>query len=139
MSRSALAGSAFAICIAVVTTSRAGTTVDTPVRWNSPWQSSTLPDERSNDESTSHGFLTFPLKISLLVFRRYVSPVDGHRCTMRPSCSGYALEAMETLGLARGILAAADRLHRCGHDLNLYEIRHIDEGNYYYDPPVRPR
>jgi putative component of membrane protein insertase Oxa1/YidC/SpoIIIJ protein YidD len=35
-------------------------------------------------------------------------------CPSTPSCSDYALAAVESLGARRGLLAAAGRIHRCG-------------------------
>jgi putative membrane protein insertion efficiency factor len=39
--------------------------------------------------------------------------VIGPRCRYLPTCSDYALEALETHGLARGLFLAAKRLLRC--------------------------
>lgn len=35
-------------------------------------------------------------------------------CPSRPSCSAYALAAVQDLGVRRGLVAAADRLRACG-------------------------
>jgi uncharacterized protein len=42
-----------------------------------------------------------------------ISPWLGPRCRFYPSCSAYALEALEQHGLARGGLLALCRLGRC--------------------------
>jgi len=55
-------------------------------------------------------------------YRRAVSPLLPARCKYHPSCSAYALEAVETFGILRGTVLAAWRLLRCnpfshgGHD-----------------------
>lgn len=37
-------------------------------------------------------------------------------CPSRPSCSAYALGAVQTLGARRGLLAAARRVRTCGRE-----------------------
>jgi putative membrane protein insertion efficiency factor len=62
--------------------------------------------------------------LSFLVvgYRYSVSPMLGMRCRFHPSCSAYALEALERHGAVRGGWLALRRLARChpwhpgGHD-----------------------
>lgn len=49
----------------------------------------------------------------LTVYRRFVSPLLGPRCRFYPSCSAYALEAVQLHGAVRGSWLAARRLSRC--------------------------
>lgn len=49
-------------------------------------------------------------------YDRYISPVDGERCPMYPTCSAYARKAVERHGLFMGWIMACDRLVRCGRD-----------------------
>ena len=52
----------------------------------------------------------------LKVIRFYqasVSPLFPSRCRFIPSCSQYALEAVEKYGPAKGALLAAKRFSRC--------------------------
>jgi putative component of membrane protein insertase Oxa1/YidC/SpoIIIJ protein YidD len=35
-------------------------------------------------------------------------------CPSMPSCSAFALTAVDTLGARRGLVAAAERIRRCG-------------------------
>ncbi|MGQ0621431.1 MAG: membrane protein insertion efficiency factor YidD [Panacagrimonas sp.] len=50
-------------------------------------------------------------------YQRLLSPLLGARCRFHPSCSGYAIEALERFGPVRGSWLAARRLTRC-HPLN---------------------
>ena len=50
------------------------------------------------------------------LFKRHVSPIDGDRCPMYPSCSQYSLEASNKHGLLMGWIMTCDRLLRCGGD-----------------------
>jgi putative membrane protein insertion efficiency factor len=47
------------------------------------------------------------------LYRRLISPALPRRCKYEPSCSKYAVEAVQELGVVRGSLAAAWRLVRC--------------------------
>ena len=73
-----------------------------------------------------------PLKtIVLYLLRGYkqtISPWLGPACRYVPSCSEYAMEAVEIHGVFRGSLMAVWRLLRC-HPL-------VKGG---YDPVVRPK
>lgn len=51
------------------------------------------------------------------IYRRLLSPLLGPRCRFHPSCSAYALEALQRHGAARGSWLAARRVVRC-HPLN---------------------
>ena len=42
-----------------------------------------------------------------------ISPALPRRCKYEPTCSRYALEAIRTFGVARGLVLAAWRLLRC--------------------------
>lgn len=46
-------------------------------------------------------------------YRYWLSPMLGSRCRFYPSCSAYALEAVETHGALRGLALTARRLGRC--------------------------
>ena len=49
----------------------------------------------------------------LTVYRRFISPLLGPRCRFYPSCSAYALEAVQVHGALRGAWLAVRRLSRC--------------------------
>ena len=49
----------------------------------------------------------------LKLYRTFVSPMYGQVCRFYPSCSAYALEAVERHGAVRGCWLAARRLVRC--------------------------
>jgi len=49
----------------------------------------------------------------LTVYRRFVSPLLGARCRFYPSCSAYALEAVQLHGAMKGSWLAVRRLSRC--------------------------
>lgn len=57
-----------------------------------------------------------PKRCALAVIRLYqltLSPYVGGQCRFHPTCSRYAMEAIERHGLVRGCGLAAARLARC--------------------------
>jgi putative membrane protein insertion efficiency factor len=61
------------------------------------------------------------MKLLLIIlirsYRRWISPVLPPRCRFYPSCSSYALEALQLHGALRGSLLTLRRLLRC-HPFN---------------------
>lgn len=53
--------------------------------------------------------VTAPIRL----YRRVVSPLLPPRCKYEPSCSAYAVQAVEEFGILRGLVLAAWRLVRC--------------------------
>ncbi|NCB51302.1 MAG: membrane protein insertion efficiency factor YidD [Clostridia bacterium] len=59
-------------------------------------------------------------------YRRYISPMRPPCCRFIPTCSEYALEAIEKYGALKGGWLALKRLSRC-HPLHFGE-------HEFYDP-----
>ena len=53
------------------------------------------------------------LKILIRFYQIVLSPFVGQHCRFYPSCSNYALEAIQRQGSARGSWLAVKRLCRC--------------------------
>jgi putative membrane protein insertion efficiency factor len=55
-----------------------------------------------------------PLLVGLLkAYRLVISPLYGQVCRYHPTCSAYALEAVQVHGSVRGSLLAVRRVGRC--------------------------
>jgi hypothetical protein len=52
--------------------------------------------------------------VVIRLYQRLVSPLLGPRCRFHPTCSEYALRAIEMNGLVRGGFQALGRIVRCG-------------------------
>jgi putative membrane protein insertion efficiency factor len=46
-------------------------------------------------------------------YKRFVSPLLGTHCRFHPTCSIYAMQAVERFGVLRGSWMAAGRIARC--------------------------
>jgi uncharacterized protein len=49
----------------------------------------------------------------LVVYQRSISPLLPRRCKYEPTCSRYAVQAIEEYGILRGLVLAAWRVLRC--------------------------
>jgi uncharacterized protein len=49
----------------------------------------------------------------IIVYQRVISPAIPRRCKYEPTCSRYAVEAVQRYGILRGLVLAAWRLLRC--------------------------
>jgi putative membrane protein insertion efficiency factor len=47
------------------------------------------------------------------LYQRFISPALGARCKYYPSCSEYAVQAIRTYGVLRGLVLSAWRVLRC--------------------------
>jgi uncharacterized protein len=56
---------------------------------------------------------TVIVKAPLLLYQRGISPALPRRCKYEPTCSRYALQAIERYGVLRGMVLAGWRLLRC--------------------------
>ncbi len=51
--------------------------------------------------------------LPIRVYQRVISPAFGDRCRYYPSCSEYAVQAVQRFGILRGLVLAGWRLLRC--------------------------
>jgi putative membrane protein insertion efficiency factor len=93
-----------------------------------------MTDKQMTDEQmTNDGFWQESFLQGIRFFQIFISPADGDRCPMSPSCSQYAMEAIRTYGPWRGLILASDRLLRCGREDD-YPLIHKQGVFRYYDP-----
>ena len=53
------------------------------------------------------------LKFFIKLYRKFISPILPQSCRFTPSCSEYAIEAIERFGAIRGTILATYRILRC--------------------------
>ena len=49
----------------------------------------------------------------ITVYQRVISPALPRRCKYEPTCSAYAVQAVQQFGILRGVVLATWRLLRC--------------------------
>jgi len=74
--------------------------------------------------------MTRVLVAVLRAYRVVVSPLYGQRCRYYPTCSAYALGAVETHGAVRGTWLAIRRLGRC-HPWSAGGVDHVPPRTSY--------
>ncbi len=74
------------------------------------------------------------LKEGVVLFSAYISPVDGDRCALYPTCAAYSREAFERHGFFLGLLLTVDRLIHEGNEMDLAPLVKIHDRLRYYDP-----
>ena len=63
--------------------------------------------------ATRPGPVAWVLLVLIRSYQRWISPALAPRCRFYPSCSAYAVTAIERFGAGRGSLLAAWRLLKC--------------------------
>lgn len=58
-------------------------------------------------------FITYLLKSLVVLYQKLVSPMLPNRCRFYPSCSQYALDALEAKGPWKGSRLVVRRLLKC--------------------------
>ena len=51
--------------------------------------------------------------VPIRLYQRWISPVLPRRCRYHPTCSAYAVQAIESFGILRGLVLATWRVLRC--------------------------
>ena len=70
-----------------------------------------MPD--GGKESGRKKVLKFILTALIRFYKKHISPHFPARCKYYPTCSSYALQAIQRFGAVRGLLLAVWRLLRC--------------------------
>jgi len=79
-----------------------------------------------------------PVTLGLIrIYQRFISPVRASSCPMSPSCSRYAYDSFKYYNPFKAFAMTADRLHRCGHDLDNYETVEDSGHVRFSDPPIK--
>jgi hypothetical protein len=53
------------------------------------------------------------LILLIMLYQKYISPIFGSKCRFYPSCSQYAILAINKYGIFKGLLKAVYRILRC--------------------------
>ena len=92
-------------------------------------------DLRADEDMTSYNSLSIFFDGSVRFFQNFISPVDGDRCSMYPTCSAYSREAIKKYGAIKGFVMTADRLIHEGDEWRFAPLIRKGRSLSYYDPP----
>ncbi len=65
----------------------------------------------------SHSALQRLVVAFINAYKRWLSPLLGNNCRFNPTCSSYAIEAINRFGVVKGCWLAGKRILKC-HPLN---------------------
>ncbi|MCD6527294.1 MAG: membrane protein insertion efficiency factor YidD [Desulfuromonas sp.] len=100
-----------------------------------PWQVATSATKKHQHQHSNDDPLELnPLVQGVRFFQRYISVVDSPRCPMYPTCSTYALQAMDKHGPLLGMFITVDRLLHETNPLEQTIPLHGYERERFYDP-----
>lgn len=77
---------------------------------------------------------TSPLDWGVRFFQNYISPVDGPRCPMYPTCSAYARQALAKHGPWLGTMLTVDRLIHENEPQEWQHVIRVGDHDRYHDP-----
>lgn len=81
--------------------------------------------------------LSAPLILILRGYQRFISPLLGPRCRYYPSCSTYAVTALERHGAVKGLALGTWRVLRC-NPWSLGGVDHVPDKGKWKSPEWIP-
>jgi len=94
------------------------------------------PSSRARLDSAEHSIAATPFLWLLKIYQNVISPLDGDRCAMYPTCSQYGVLAIRKHGPVIGIIMTSDRLIHEADEQRYAPL--IEVGNRYrYDDPLK--
>ena len=107
--------------------------------FNEPWREEPFMEEASRNEAIRErvgdkSILNMAFIKGIKFFQNVISPVDGDRCPMYPSCSEYGIQALRKHGPFLGFVMIADRLMHERDEMTYASIVIVNGIRRYYDP-----
>ncbi|WP_051286847.1 membrane protein insertion efficiency factor YidD [Paenibacillus taiwanensis] len=72
-----------------------------------------MPNPSKEYVSKSNSRWTRTVQVPIHFYRKFISPLKPPTCRFYPTCSAYALEAIEIHGAAKGTWLAVKRIAKC--------------------------
>ena len=85
-----------------------------------PWQDHTIKVIPKTTNVSANPLLNF-----VKFFRDTISPIDGSRCSMYPTCSQYSVESFKKHGVFLGWLLTCDRLLHEADEVDFSKIKNV--------------
>lgn len=94
----------------------------------------TLLHDHAGPLRASQNEIDVTVSVLFLFYKTFISSQDIPSCIFTPSCSVYAVEALQNKGLLPGFLNTFDRLSRCHGLVKQGDYPYNKELNRFYDP-----
>jgi len=107
--------------------------------FNEPWREESFMEEASRNKAIrervgDQSILNMAFIKGIKFFQNVISPVDGDRCPMYPSCSEYGIQALKKHGPFLGFVMIADRLIHERDEMTYAPTVIVNGMRRYYDP-----
>ena len=99
-----------------------------------PWEFASSELTKNTGPKIEMSLPALLLDHGFMIFSRYISPVDGDRCNMYPTCAAYSRESVEKHGFVLGLLLTVDRLIHEGNEMDRAPLIKKWDRYRYYDP-----
>jgi len=83
---------------------------------------------------TSPFFPGYLLIQGVEIFSKYISPVDGDRCSMYPTCAAYSFQVIKKHGFFIGFMMTAGRLIHENNEMDYAPLIKVGNKYRFYDP-----
>lgn len=104
--------------------------------------------KRENSQQDGPGAASRIFTAPIRAYSKLISPALPRRCKYEPTCSAYAVEAVERFGVLRGVVLALWRLLRCNplshggfdpvRDRFTLKVGPMDPAVYHGEAPATP-
>ncbi len=98
----------------------------TPWNFNNP--------AREEKITASPSFPAYLLIQGVEIFSKYISPVDGDRCQMHPTCAAYSLQVIKKHGFFIGLMMTAGRIIHENNETDYAPLIKVRNKYRFYDP-----
>lgn len=102
-----------------------------------PWSFILKEREEPRIAVEQSGFSTIPrdmMMAGIRFFSNYISPVDGDRCQMYPTCASYGYQAFAKHGFFLGFIMTTDRLIHENNEMDYASLIKKGQVLRFYDP-----
>lgn len=104
---------------------------------NASAEISKSPDNyQFQDGDKPYGFHTVFATSAIKLYQILISPSRGTNCPMTPHCSKFGMMAFSRYNPLKAWTVTADRLHRCGHELQYYPLAAVDGQLRFVDSSI---
>jgi len=106
-------------------------------QWNASTSNHPTFENSDVDEKSVTPTYSFHQLLTTTAIKTYqllISPSKGSSCPMYQHCSLYSYQSFSRFHPIKAFLMTADRLHRCGHDLDNYTPIEVDGFVRFWDP-----